>query len=288
MSANKGGTGDFSSILQEFPVNIISQNSYNREMHNHVEFEIFHLKKGSVIFAFEGHETEVKEGDVIFIDSFVRHFVRKKHVDDDFECDEVLFDASALGQTEDPCRLFLSSVKVQRFLQLPDELKKKISLAAEDKNFSYGREILLKSVLFEIFSHIIRTGQYEVISPQGLQYGFIKKRSISAIDNAVVYIRKNYKDNISLDSILNLTNYSKSHFIRLFKESTGMNLSEYVNKYRIEKACLDLLYTNKNITEIAITNGFNNIQYFSRTFKGYMNCTPKQYQKKGQHITLPV
>ena len=67
-----------------------------------------------------------------------------------------------------------------------------------------------------------------------------------------------------------------------------MNLSEYVNKYRIEKACLDLLYTNKNITEIAITNGFNNIQYFSRTFKGYMNCTPKQYQKKGQHITLPV
>ena len=125
MSANKGGTGDFSSILQEFPVNIISQTSYNREMHNHVEFEIFHLKKGSVIFAFEGHETEVKEGDVIFIDSFIRHFVRKKHVDDDFECDEVLFDASALGQTEDPCRLFLSSVKIQRFLELPDELKKK-------------------------------------------------------------------------------------------------------------------------------------------------------------------
>ena len=60
-----------------------------------------------------------------------------------------------------------------------------------------------------------------------------------------------------------------------------MNVSEYINKYRIEKACLDLIYTNNNITEIATANGFNNIQYFSRVFKEYMKCTPKQFQKKG-------
>ena len=58
--------------------------------------------------------------------------------------------------------------------------------------------------------------------------------------------------------------------------------AEYVNKYRIERACLELLYSKKNITEIASDFGFNNIQYFSRVFKQYMNCTPKQFQKNGK------
>ena len=64
-----------------------------------------------------------------------------------------------------------------------------------------------------------------------------------------------------------------------------MNVSDYINKYRIEKACLDLIYTRNNITQIATASGFNNIQYFSRKFKEYMKCTPKQYQKKRAKLT---
>lgn len=66
-----------------------------------------------------------------------------------------------------------------------------------------------------------------------------------------------------------------------------MNLTDFINKYRIEKSCLDLIYTNKNITEIATENGFNTVQYFSKTFKNYMNCTPKQYQRNGKNIIIP-
>ena len=66
-----------------------------------------------------------------------------------------------------------------------------------------------------------------------------------------------------------------------------MNLTDFINKYRIEKSCLDLIYTNKNITEIATENGFNTVQYFSKTFKTYMKCTPKQYQKNGRSIIVP-
>lgn len=274
---------DFEKGSQSFPIGIFSQSTYIRDPHHHIEYEIFSLKKGKIIFGFEGKEEVIQAGDVVFIDSFVNHYAKRINSKDLFEYDEIVFDISSLGLPDDPCRIFFSSIRIQRFLKIPQEITNKITLAAGLESKSGGREIIIKSVLFEILSHVIKTNQYEVIS----LLGATKRRSISAIENALVYIRDNYKENISMDSILDLTNYSKSHFIRLFKESTGMNLSEYINKYRIEKACLDLIYSNKNITEIATTNGFNNIQYFSRTFKECMKCTPKQYQKKGQHITLP-
>ena len=97
-------------------------------------------------------------------------------------------------------------------------------------------------------------------------------------------------ENLSFDELLQLTNYSKSHFCKIFKDTTGMNLTEYINKYRVERACLELQFTKKNITEIAMQTGFNNIQYFSRIFKEYMdfkvfmNCTPKQYQLKMKRV----
>ena len=138
-------------------------------------------------------------------------------------------------------------------------------------------------MLFDILSYLIITNQYETVALLRKQ----TKYNISAIDIAIEYIKDNFADNIELQDVLKLTNYSRSHFIRLFKEHTGMNLVEYINKYRIEKACLELIYSKKNITEIATEFGFNNIQYFSRVFKQYMNCTPKQYQMKGKNSMKP-
>ena len=137
-----------------------------------------------------------------------------------------------------------------------------------------------RALLFEVIASAVQNGEYERYS----QLVVSEKRSVSAIENSLQYIKENYTENISLSSLLLFTNYSKSHFIKLFRESTGMSFSEYINKYRIEKSCLDLLYTDKNITEIATSNGFNNIQYFSRRFKECMNCTPKQYQKKRKKL----
>ena len=139
----------------------------------------------------------------------------------------------------------------------------------------------MKALLFEIIAHTIATKQYVEINKSDIS----PTRSVSAIDSSLYYIREHYRDNITMEDILQISGYSKSHFIRLFKESTGMNVSEYINKFRIEKACLDLIYSNSNITEIATANGFNNIQYFSRKFREYMKCTPKQYQKKRKKLT---
>ena len=64
---------------------------------------------------------------------------------------------------------------------------------------------------------------------------------------------------------------------RFFKELVGKTPIDYLNFYRIERACEMLISGEKNITETAFECGFNDISYFIKTFKKYKGIPPKQY-----------
>lgn len=265
---------------QPVALQFLTQDGYAEEPQRQVEYEFLFVEKGRGTLFFTNSSLQVAARDLIFINSFEEHYFSADVTGGAFRCFRILFDISALGTADDPCRNFFEGIRLCRFITLPEWLVGRLQrIAAMDKN-AEGKELIVRSLLLGIISYCVETQQYERFSQL---YG-TESRKLSAIDSALHFIRENYSENLSLKSILELTNYSKSHFIRLFKESTGMYVSEYINKYRIEKACLDLIYTNSNITEIATASGFNNIQYFSRKFKEYMKCTPKQYQKKRKKL----
>lgn len=93
------------------------------------------------------------------------------------------------------------------------------------------------------------------------------------------YIEVNYAEPISLDSISSYVGFSKYHFIRLFKEYTGMTFYDYLTNKRIHHA-KELLKTNMGITEVAFSCGFNSQTSFCRTFKKVLGCTPTDYRQQ--------
>ena len=268
----------------EFPIRIYSQSTYQEQAHHHIEYEIFYINSGSVEFGIEDSVAIAKAGDVIFMHPGTNHYVKK--IDGtDYHYYSMVFDSSVLGAQGEAIRNTLESIRVSRFIKLPDAVLMKLRDATDmEKNKSFGHELFVKSVLYDIISCVILTNQYVEITDSVRPE---KRHTVNAIDVTIAYIRDHYRENISLDDVLKITSYSKSHFIRLFKKNMGMNLTDYINKYRIEKSCLDLIYTSKNVTEIATENGFNTVQYFSKTFKSYMKCTPKQYQRNGKNIIIP-
>ena len=267
----------------EFPIRLYSQSTYLEQAHHHIEYEIFYIDSGSVKFGLEESVTTAKAGDVIFMHPGTNHYV-KKIEGIDYHCYSLIFDSSVLGSQGEPVRNTLDSIRVSRFIQLPDAVLMKLRDAYKFlKDETFGHELFIKSVLFDIISCILLTNQYVEITDNRRAE---QRHTVNAVDDTLNYIREHYRENITLDDILKITSYSKSHFIRLFKKHMGMNLTDYINKYRIEKSCLDLIYTSKNITEIAMGNGFNTVQYFSKTFKSYMKCTPKQYQRNGKSIII--
>ena len=267
----------------EFPIRLYSQSTYLEQAHHHIEYEIFYIDSGSVEFGLEDSVTTAKAGDVIFMHPGTNHYV-KKIEGTEYHYYSMVFDSSVLGNEGESVRNTLDSIRVSRFIQLPDAVLMKFRDAYNFlKNETFGHELFIKSVLFDIISCVILTNQYVEITDNRRAE---QRHTVHAVDDTLNYIREHYRENITLDDILKITSYSKSHFIRLFKKHMGMNLTDYINKYRIEKSCLDLIYTSKNITEIAMGNGFNTVQYFSKTFKSYMKCTPKQYQRNGKSIII--
>lgn len=269
---------------EEFPIGLFSQNVYLEESHHHIEYEIFYIDKGCVTFFLEDSEAIAREGDVVFIYPETNHYV-KKIEGQNYHYHAMVFDSTVIGKEGEPVRNTFDSIRISRYIKIPEDILARIRESTEyEKNQSFGHELIIKSVLFDIISHVIKTKQYVEIRNN---INSEKAHNVSAIDVTLNYIHEHYRENISLDDVLKITSYSKSHFIRLFKKNMGMNLTDYINKYRIEKSCLDLIYTSKNVTEIATENGFNTVQYFSKTFKTYMKCTPKEYQKNGKNIIIP-
>ena len=100
------------------------------------------------------------------------------------------------------------------------------------------------------------------------------------IKQILQYIQENYARNLTLCGLAAYFHMSEGQFCRFFKSQIGMTAIEYLNYYRIGVACDMLKDGILSISEIATECGYNNISYFNRTFRRYMNCTPGEYQKR--------
>jgi AraC-like DNA-binding protein len=58
-----------------------------------------------------------------------------------------------------------------------------------------------------------------------------------------------------------------------------MTYREYLSRYRVEQARVELLATEKSVTEIALDNGFSDDRRFILNFKKYFDMTPLRYRK---------
>ena len=267
-------------ISEILPIENIAKKTYTIELHSHAVYELLYIKKGTVSLQIAGKKNKLIEGKVIFILPSEKHKLVSM-TNKEFEYCSFVFDKTIFGNEDNPCRIFFDSILINRFLDFPDWLLNRFyQLCSEKEIGTPGYEVMQYAFLFQVFSHIVSTKQYQLVTIIRTQ----TKQNISAVQVVIEYIQKNYMENLSFDELLQLTNYSKSHFCKIFKDTTGMNLTEYINKYRVERACLELQFTKKNITEIAMQTGFNNIQYFSRIFKEYMDCSPKQYQLKMKRV----
>lgn len=74
-------------------------------------------------------------------------------------------------------------------------------------------------------------------------------------------------------------NISPQYMRKLFKNHTGMSVSEYVSNKRLEKSMYLLAQTDMNLQDIVVQIGNSDISGFVRFFKQKTGMTPGQYRK---------
>ena len=89
---------------------------------------------------------------------------------------------------------------------------------------------------------------------------------------------EHYAEPISVPEIAAYCYYSPSYFMKAFKRATGMPFVQYLKHYRLEKAAALLRETDRTILEIAMETGFDNLSYFTRSFKEKYGISPGKFR----------
>ena len=131
-------------------------------------------------------------------------------------------------------------------------------------------------------------GMVTVLSAFGLQLASLLNRVLlesRKIDPAPVrkakdYILRHIDERLSLEEIAATVNVSTYYFCKIFKQSTGMTFTEYVNRQRIELAKSEILKPDRRVTEVAYDVGYQSLSQFNRSFLKIVGESPTQFRKR--------
>lgn len=99
------------------------------------------------------------------------------------------------------------------------------------------------------------------------------------VKNVISHLSDSYREKITLDALAKMCGVSKCHLSREFKKYTGQTIMTYLNLLRCKKA-QSLIKEGYSITSAAMSVGFDDLSYFSKTYKSLIGISPTQERNK--------
>jgi len=105
-----------------------------------------------------------------------------------------------------------------------------------------------------------------------------KRLALSRVTRAQTFLENRLDETLDLQAIATAVGCSPFYLSRTFSATTGMTISQYVRKLRIEKAA-ELLVTGRyNVSEAAVEVGYQSLSHFSKAFQQVKGCLPSKYE----------
>ena len=140
-----------------------------------------------------------------------------------------------------------------------------------DDNFQYAVQSPTK-ILGLFYILLSEIGSYHHQKNKILPKYNIISKGINELENGNI-------TEIKIDELAKMCNVSPIYFRKLFKEYSGLTPIEYKLSTTIMHAKRQLIYSDKQISEIADVLGFSSATYFCRIFKRKVGVTPVEYRK---------
>ena len=94
------------------------------------------------------------------------------------------------------------------------------------------------------------------------------------------YVQKHLTESVDIDALSKAMFISRTHLAVKFKKETGVTLTDFVLKEKVEEGKRLLRYTDKSISAIAAYLGFSSQSHFPRIFRKYAGITPGEYRRQ--------
>lgn len=275
MSSNR-----FDFVMQEHKdlrdaakVLYVSSAKYNGDWHStphtHSCSELFYVIGGTGQFFIDGNMFPVTANDLVVVNPNIEH--------------------TEISFSSNPLEYIVLGVEGLE-LSVSDERDNRYCIV----NFRSMREsvlMCLQNILHEIEE---KSPGYDTICQNLIEVLFIllsrqtnfsttmapiRKTSSKLCATVRHYIDEHYKENISLDTLAQLTHVSKYYMVHAFSREYGTSPINYMVYKRIEEAKHLLKNDDYTLSLISRMLGFSSPSYFSQSFKKATGMTPNEYRK---------
>lgn len=114
----------------------------------------------------------------------------------------------------------------------------------------------------------------------------MSEETIIKIESVIDYIETHLNEKLTLDTIAATIHYSKYHLSRLFVDTVGLHINEYIKRRQLTEAAKLLIFSEKPIIDIALLCGYQSQQAFSSAFKSMYKAPPAEY--RATHSFYPL
>ena len=272
-------------------------NTYNEpsetHLHEHDFIEISYVTSGRGIHTVGEREYEVKRGDLFFINYNIPHEFRSlsHHKSQQLIISNCVFKPEFIDSTMVDCKnfydiakhllfrsLFPIDIEINIDFKLIDVDTKDIEEIFKKMHKEYNRKEdgyieLLRLHVTELMIIIFRTMRKIKNTPKGTS------SNMMMVEKIIEHLQNNYCQSLNLQDLSMMVFLSPNYISRLFKEFTGMTLTEYIQNKRIEEACKLLKETDKKILAISEEVGYIDQKHFQQVFKKITGITPSSFRQ---------
>lgn len=237
-------------IYRQFDENL------NFQLHFHNSFELILCQKGVVIITLDRNTYELSEGESLLILPNQVHSYATRTYSKTFI-------------------LIFASTYVSKFY------KKSLLQCATDPKITLSDNAFIQQIQSEENVYLLKSLLYYVI------FLYTQKEQInrdikytSLMCSILNYVDEHYAENISLLSLSKELGYDYNYISSIFNARFSTNFLDYVNTYRINKAC-EIIEQEKeySIYELASIVGYSSLRTFHRNFRKMKQISPLEYIK---------
>lgn len=134
-----------------------------------------------------------------------------------------------------------------------------------------GYRYLAVSLMMRLIGHVSRcySQRPNTFARESVQLGKV----LSAIESR-------WEEPVLIEDLCRAGHLSRSSLMRKFRQVTGHSPIDYLIRFRVAQARKMLLETDRSITEIALSCGFSDSNYFARQFRRVLGISPRSYRRR--------
>ena len=230
--------------------------NFNFPPHLHLCFECITVTDGEMTVTVDGRPERLYRGQSLMIFPNQLHSLdssTSRHVLCIFSSDLIGSYAKRVAGLVPRSNLFTLSENTLQLLENGDQAENVLAQ---------------KGLLYLLCAEFDKTAVY--LSKQRGEYGLL-----SAVFH---FVEQNYSEDCSLGRISQQLGYDYAYLSRYFKQTTGLSFTEYLNRFRLGKACYLLDNTTSTILECAMEVGYTSLRTFNRNFKQLYGTSPAVYR----------